>query len=123
MERPSQLVLVRHAQSLRNEIKQGNIYFADDEVRKPIQGIPDHEIPLTQLGIEQAVQTGKQIREKFGTFAYAYHSGYKRTADTAKFILDAYTDEERAEINMRQNPFIRERDPGYTYDMTTQEAE
>lgn len=123
MERPHQLVLVRHAQSARNEIKAGNIYFADDEQRKPIQGIPDHDISLTARGIEQAKQTGHGIRAQFGNFDYVYHSGYKRTEDTSRFILEAYTPEERDGIKVRHNPFIRERDPGYAYDMTTEEAE
>ena len=117
------MVLVRHAQSARNDVKKGNVYFSDDEERRAIQGIPDHDIPLTEFGIEQAKQTGIELRRKFGTFDYVYHSGYKRTADTARYILDAYSDEELTQIKIRQNPFIRERDPGYAYDMTTEEAE
>lgn len=123
MERPQQLVLVRHAQSARNEIKAGNIYFTDDDQRKAIQGVPDHDIPLTSRGIEQAKQTGVELRNRFGTFDYVYHSGYRRTEDTARHILEAYSPTERDVMKVRHNPFIRERDPGYAYDMTTEEAE
>jgi len=115
--------LVRHAQSARNEIKKGNVYFSGDEDRSSIQGIPDHDIALTEFGVEQAKQTGVVLREKFGTFDYAYHSGYKRTSDTLKYILEAYPEKERSLIKERHNPFIRERDSGYAYDMTTEEAE
>ncbi|MHB1864556.1 MAG: histidine phosphatase family protein [Candidatus Saccharimonadales bacterium] len=123
MNRPNQLVLVRHAQSLRNEIKGGNKYFDDDEHRAPVRGIADHDIPLTKLGVEQARQTGKALRDRFGGFDYVYHSGYRRTQDTARYILEAWPPEERDRINVRHNAFIRERDPGFAYDMTTQEAE
>lgn len=123
MSRPNQLILVRHAQSARNHAKKGSVYFTDEEERKLIKGIPDHDIPLTELGVEQAKQTGVALRDKFGVFDYIYHSGYQRTQDTAKYILEAYPTSERAKIQLRHNPFIRERDPGYTYDMTTSEAE
>jgi len=123
MERPRRLILVRHAQSARNEIKAGSTYFVDAEQRKPIKGVPDHDIPLTSRGIEQAKQTGGEIRNRFGIFDYVYHSGYKRTEDTARYILEAYSPDERGAMKVRHNPFIRERDPGYAYDMTTEEAE
>ncbi len=37
-------------------------------------------------------------------------------------LLNAYTAEERLMTKIRQNFFIRERDPGYGYDMTETEA-
>jgi 2,3-bisphosphoglycerate-dependent phosphoglycerate mutase len=123
MDRPRRLVLVRHAESARNEAKKGSTYFADDAARRTVQGVPDHENPLTPIGHEQAKQTGIAIRERFGTFDYIYHSGYQRTIQTIDGILDAYTPEEREQMHIRSNMFIRERDPGYTYDMTEAEAE
>ena len=57
--RPSALVLVRHAESLRNKVKKGSTYFADDAARRMIRGIPDHKISLTKEGIRQARKTGK----------------------------------------------------------------
>jgi len=123
MERPNKLVLVRHAESARNEAKQGSVYFNDDEARKSVQGIPDHNIPLTALGNEQAIETGEALKERFGQFSYIYHSGYRRTIETTDGILQAYSDAEKAEMKVRQNSFIRERDPGFAYDMTTEETE
>jgi len=107
---------------MRNEAKGGNTYFPDDESRLPVQGIPDHEIPLTDLGHGQALLTGSGLRNRFGTFDYIYHSGYKRTMDTMNGILQAYTSEELARMKIRMNHFIRERHAGYAYDMTTEEA-
>lgn len=121
--RPSLLVLVRHAESARNVAKGANRFFADDEQRKPVHGIPDFEAPLTERGREQARRTGRGLREAHGRFDYVYHSGYARTRQTAEGILEAYSEAEREAIKVRQHIFLRERDTGYTYDMTAAEAE
>jgi len=123
LERPSLLVLVRHAESERNKAKKGSVYFADEYARSLIKGIPDYEIPVTEHGIQQAQQAGVQIRKRFGVFDYVYHSGYRRTIQTTECILGAYSKQEKGMIHVRKNAFIRERDPGYTYDMTREEAE
>ena len=117
------LVLVRHGESARNVAKKTNRFFLDDESRKAVQGIADWDVPLTAIGERQAAGAGRMLRARFGVFDYVYHSGYRRTADTATGILSAYADEERAAMNLRAHAFVRERDAGYTYDMTTAEAE
>lgn len=121
--RPSLMVFVRHGQSARNIAKKQNRFFLDDESRKAVQGVPDWQVPLTEEGWRQARVTGRALRERFGTFDYVYHSGYRRTEDTAAGILEAYPPDEAAQMLVRMNPSIRERDNGYTYDMTTAEAE
>ncbi len=123
MDRPRRLVLVRHAESARNEAKKGSTYFADDAARRTVQGVPDHANPLTPLGHRQALETGRVIRERYGCFDYVYHSGYQRTVQTADDILAAYSEDERRQMRVRSNLFIRERDPGHAYDMTEAEAE
>ena len=122
-DRPSVLVLVRHAESARNVARKGNRFFLDDESRKAVQGVPDQSVPITDEGRRQAQMTGLAIRSEFGTFDYVYHSGYRRTQETAEHILAAYTPEERDAIRVRHHLFLRERDAGWTYDMTTAEAE
>lgn len=121
--RPSQLVLIRHGESARNQAKKGSTYFADDEARKTVAGIPDYKIPLVSNGFVQSRMTGVYLRERFGAPDYFYHSGYLRTEQTLNGILDAFSEAEIAKIKIRMNEFIRERDPGYAYDMTTEEAE
>lgn len=123
MDRPRLLVLLRHGESARNKVKEGVVYFPDDESRAGIRGVPDYKIPLTEEGIKQAEIVGKTLKEKFGVFDYAYHSGYLRTIQTLEGALKIYDDRERSQIKVRKNAFIRERDPGYTYDMTQEEAE
>ncbi|MBX4210943.1 histidine phosphatase family protein [Candidatus Parcubacteria bacterium] len=123
IERPALLILIRHAESERNKAKKGSVYFPDAETRKSIQGIPDHEIRITPEGVNHAERTGGYLRGRFGRPDYIYHSGYARTQETAKRLHQAFPDEERNQIKLRMNMFIRERDPGFAYDMTTHEAE
>ncbi len=123
MDRPRLLVLVRHGESQRNVAKKGNTYFIDDESRRSVRGVADHKVPLTGTGARQAEATGRALRERFGAFDYAYHSGYRRTVETSEGILRAFSEEERAAIQVRHSLFIRERDSGHAYDMTTAEAE
>jgi broad specificity phosphatase PhoE len=122
-DRPSLLVLVRHAESARNVAKKGNRFFLDDESRKAVQGVADHQVPITDEGRRQAELTGRALSSDFGVFDYVYHSGYRRTQETAEHLLAAYTDEERKSMRVRHHLFLRERDAGWTYDMTTTEAE
>lgn len=123
VQRPAILVLVRHAESARNVAKKGNTFFLDDESRKAVQGIADHDVPITDEGRRQAELTGRALRAEFGAFDYVYHSGYRRTQQTAEHLLAAYSVEEREAMRMRHHLFLRERDAGWTYDMTTAEAE
>lgn len=123
MDRPSLLVFVRHAESERNAAKKNSAYFADEYARSLLREIPDQEIKLTEEGIIHAQKTGILLREKFGQFDYAYHSGFERTIATLENILLAYPEEMVAKTKVCENFFIRERHAGYTYDMTRQEAE
>lgn len=117
-----ELVLIRHGESARNAIKQGATYFRDEEHRQPIQGWPDHDIPLTEEGWRQARETGVGLRVELQAPDVIFHSGYRRTIETTNGILEAFTPQERAKIRVRSHLFIRERDAGYGYDMTDAEA-
>jgi broad specificity phosphatase PhoE len=117
------LVIVRHAESARNQVKKDSVYFADDAARRVLRGQPDHHIELTDDGHLQAAQTGHAIRERFGVFDHVYTSGYTRTIQTADGLLAAYPTEERDRMPLDMNLFIRERDSGFAYDMTEAEAE
>jgi len=120
--RPTTLVLIRHAESARNKVKKGNVYFPDEESRAGLRGIPDHLIRLTDHGYIQASQAGPELKKLVGVPDYIYHSGYMRTVQTMNGILEAYSSKELGKIRIRSNPFIRERDPGHAYDMTDAEV-
>jgi broad specificity phosphatase PhoE len=121
--RPAVLALVRHAESQRNLLKRGNTFFVDDESRRDVRGVADPDVELTQEGRRQALETGRALRARFGGFDCVYHSGYRRTRETAELLLAAWTQEERRAVAVRHDLFIRERDAGYAFEMTTEEAE
>jgi broad specificity phosphatase PhoE len=122
IERPLQLVLVRHAESVRNEAKKDASFFADEYARNKVRGQADYETPLTDVGQAQARITGHVLKQSFGQFDYIYHSGFRRTVQTVEEMLNSYTPAEQERMRVRMSSFIRERDPGYTYDMTEKEA-
>jgi broad specificity phosphatase PhoE len=121
--RPSLLVVVRHAESERTVAKKGNAFFLDDESRKAVQGVADHHVSLTDEGRRQAEVTGRALRAHIGRFDCVYHSGYRRTEETTAGLLSAYSSHERASMPVCHHLFLRERDAGWAYDMTTAEAE
>lgn len=123
MNKPSLVVIIRHAESMRNKAKKGNAYFADDAARSLIKGIPDYKISLTEEGFLQAKATGAYLKKKFGEFDCCYHSGFLRTIQTLETILEAYPKKYRSNVKIRESLLIRERHAGYAYDMTEQEVD
>ncbi len=123
MQRPALLVLVRHGHSLMNFAKRGNIYLPDCEALELVQAMADQDIPLTDLGEQQAAMTGQVLRERFGRFDVVYDSGYVRTVATRECVFHAYSQDELARLKIRQSDRLRERDPGYTFHMTTEQAD
>ena len=118
---PKRLIIVRHAESLRNAVRLGR-YFQNEEAKSMIGDLANHDVPITDIGEAQAAATGVALRERFGAPDTVFHSGYLRTKQTADGLLAAYPQEERRAIDLREHLFIRERDSGYTYDMTEDEA-
>ena len=122
IDRPLEIVLVRHAESIRNQVKKDESFFADEYARNKVRGISDEEVELTEAGKSQARITGHVLKQRYGIFDYIYHSGYKRTKQTADEMLKNYSESEKDRMKVRMSSFIRERDPGYAYDMTEEEA-
>lgn len=121
--RPAQVIFIHHGKSERNKAKpQGVTYFANEDARRAIKGIPDHKIPLTSEGFIQSEETGLYLRKRFGTPDYLYHSGYLRSEQSMLEIIKAFSRREVGKIRIQINQFIRPRDSGYTYDMTKEEA-
>jgi probable phosphoglycerate mutase len=119
---PDRIVIVRHAESLRNAVRRGR-FFKDEEEKAKVGALANHDIPITARGEAQAAATGLALRKKFGVPDAVYHSGYRRTIQTTEGLLAAYPDRERGAIPVHEHIFLRERDSGYTYDMTEEEAE
>jgi broad specificity phosphatase PhoE len=84
---PSRLVIVRHGQSERNAAKDAAKAAGRPYINKT--GLRDVDTPLTELGREQAIATGKFLTSRF-QFDVAFTSPYKRTIETAEGILTAF---------------------------------
>ena len=120
---PHTLVLVRHAESQRNVAKKTNGFFTDDESRGSLRATADHHVPLTELGVRQAEAAGRALRQRYARFDAVYHSGYRRTVETAEGVLSAWSEAERAAMPVAHDLYVRERDVGFGWDMTTVEAQ
>jgi probable phosphoglycerate mutase len=122
-ESPSLLVVARHAESTRNVAKAGQVFFPDPEARRGLEGEADHHAGLTDAGREQAAAFGQRLAADFGAFDLVYHSGYRRARETAELALEAMAQSQSPAPAVRESIFLRERDAGYTFNMTTAEAE
>lgn len=120
---PAELKLIRHAESQRNVALRGLIHYRDEAHRATLGGIPDHQIALTERGVDQALQTGRALAQTENRAPHVIiHSGYERAKLTAELIVQGYPEAARNDIKIVMCDLIRERDPGYGYDMTTDEA-
>ncbi|HEU5475732.1 MAG TPA: histidine phosphatase family protein [Actinophytocola sp.] len=102
-----QIILLRHAQSL------GNV----DELA--YTRIPDHALPLTDLGVRQARAAGPALREVLGDAPVAaYVSPYVRTTRTFELLgLDDLI------TSAVPEPRLREQDWGNLQDPVEQEVQ
>lgn len=99
---PNNIIIVRHGESI------GNI---DKTVYERTQ---DHLLPLTDLGIQQAISAGKSLKTIVSGTLYAYVSPYTRTRDTFKGLVQGISDSD-LQIKVREEPRIREQEWGHLY--------
>jgi len=119
---PGLLVVARHAESARNRAKGGDVFFPTDDARAGQESAPDQHVRLTEAGRGQARDLGERLLATYGSFDTVFHSGYRRTAETAERAIEAWPSEARAQLDVREHLFLRERDVGYAYNMTAAEA-
>ncbi|MEA5454665.1 histidine phosphatase family protein [Sinomonas sp. JGH33] len=94
MSAPRQIIMVRHGQSAAN--MDTSIY----------ERVPDYRIPLTELGLQQAREAGRALREKLdGEKVCVYVSPYLRAYQT----FDALGIADLAE-RVIEEPRLREQD-------------
>lgn len=126
LPKPDLVVVVRHGESQTNELyEQGQMQgkmLNSEQVRSEVLSMPDHKVSLTEKGKKQALTIGPKIRELFGVFDVAYHSNYLRAEQTLQGIFTAYSDDEIKQTKMRSNPMLGERQRGYLYDLSEEQA-
>jgi broad specificity phosphatase PhoE len=99
-----QIILVRHGESQTNAgvISHGSI--------------GDHKVCLTEKGIEQAKQAGKNLPPDFLVYnGLVYRSPYQRARQTCDYLLEAagYTTRRGTGYRVLEDPRLREVDHGY----------
>ena len=99
MPRAKRIFLIRHGQSASN---------VDITLHSHT---PDHKIPLTQLGLQQAAEAGKTLAGKFaGERVSVYYSPFLRTRQTWSQIREQLPTE--LIYKEREDPRIREQEWG-----------
>jgi broad specificity phosphatase PhoE len=98
---PKRLILVRHGESL------GNVDQTVYRYR------PDHALPLTDKGTEQAIELGRRLRDivPVGESVSFFVSPYRRSQETMQAASHAFATT-AGELQVREDPRIREQDFG-----------
>jgi broad specificity phosphatase PhoE len=111
--RPASITLVRHGESVANTF---NLKNSVDDVPEQWRGTPDHKIPLTERGRQQARDTGKALAEvQPEGFDFIYFSPFHRTRQTAEEIVSGFPEAVAMRMRDRFWPdlFLREQAFGY----------
>lgn len=123
MSYPRQLVIIRHAQSLSNSIRKGNLFVPDNQDGQYLKSFKAEETPLTDLGLLQAEYAGSFLQKGYDKFDAVYCSTYKRTIQTLDGIEHCYTDcGNKLSDEIFYDPLIREIERGEIHNMTEKEA-
>ncbi len=117
----SEIVLVRHGMTTRNAIREAGGFPASPKELLLADFLPDHQVVLSETGRKQAEVIGQILAEHLpdphGYDAFL-DSGYCRAVETLDRILAAFTLDPRAGGRRRSHLDLREREPGYTFNMT-----
>jgi broad specificity phosphatase PhoE len=109
MGKPRLIILIRHAQSEGNKNKAIH------------QKVPDHRVPLTTEGQEQALNCGRSLRKLLrpDDTIHFFTSPYRRTRETTEGIISSLTSDDpspspfpRRTIKVYEEPRLREQDFG-----------
>ena len=109
MGKPRLIILIRHAQSEGNKNKAIH------------QKTPDHRVPLTTEGQEQALNCGRSLRKLLrpDDTIHFFTSPYRRTRETTEGIISSLTSDDpvpspfpRHTIKVYEEPRLREQDFG-----------
>jgi 2,3-bisphosphoglycerate-dependent phosphoglycerate mutase len=118
------LILIRHAQSVRNAIFKGGHFYKNDQEKL---GLTNQAIPISEKGEGQAKEVAQQLYYNFDLPEVILHSGFTRTLRTARIIRDemivaSALNDHTFSVELEQNHLLRERDAGYGFEMHEGEA-
>ncbi|MBP6888261.1 MAG: histidine phosphatase family protein [Candidatus Pacebacteria bacterium] len=116
------LILIRHAQSVRNAAFKGNHFYHDGQEKL---GTPNHSLTITEKGKDQARAVATMLLSEIkkgeeASPSLLLHSGFIRTRETANIIFEVLQNE--SSFPVEQNHLLRERDAGHAFEMWESEA-
>lgn len=106
MPRPHRIILIRHGESKANVDRTLHV------------NTPDHRIPLTEIGVQQARDAGAKLHrelhksESAGIRIQFYTSPYLRARQTCQNIIDSLKELGVSDIRNYEDPRLREQDFG-----------
>lgn len=119
-----EIIIVRHGQTVRNTVGRIGRFIANRDELSKSQITSDYEVTLDPIGINQAKCMGTALNSMYprcrdcSTF---FHSGYVRTKQTMALILGELGFEKDFEDRIEEQIELREREPGYHFNMTATE--
>lgn len=121
--RPREIVLIRHAESLRNQLTGDQFALPDQVAQRQLASLTDVTMPLTSEGWVQARRSSVPLIREIGFPDCVYHSGYQRAMETLEGLLSNVPISDRNRIRIYEKIELSERDPGYTWGMMAAEVE
>ena len=119
---PNKVLLCRHTESTLNELPRAKGFFLTEEGKQMMLNTPNHEIPLSIKGKEQAKLVGRLIGSCFGIPDVIVTSGYRRTDETLVGIASTFQKGELNATQIESDVNFRERDNDLASYMTLKEA-
>ena len=115
------LLIIRHAESVRNVTMRGKVFYKHEEEKA---GTPTRRIALTDLGKQQAHTVAEKLLAKVRTGEIAMpdivlSSGFMRADSTAEIVTKGMG----CDLPIKHNHLLRERDPGYGFELTEEEMQ
>lgn len=119
-----EIIIVRHGQTVRNTVERIGRSISNRDQLSNARIISDREVTLDAIGIKQARCMGKALNLVYQdcrdctTF---FNSGYERTKQTLNLILGELGFQKDFESRIQEQIELREREPGYHFNMTATE--
>ena len=86
---PERITLIRHGETPYNTaMREGRVFASREEVVRT-GCLPDHRIRLTSIGRQQSQNIGPVV-QSLGPFDIAFHSPYRRAAETLDLVLATF---------------------------------
>ncbi len=106
---PKTLVILRHGETEWNKVARA-VRLRQMEVPEKLR-VPNYCTELSEEGKQQAVATGRKLKELYGQFRGIYSSSLIRARQTAQLVVEQFGSEWMSK-SIRYNSLLVEQNPG-----------